>query len=179
MPALPDTEREVASTASAPIAPAPTGKVYLGEGVGGAGNSETPMEMPSLRRTMMLTRRALALRCPHCGVGKVLRSWGTVNERCSHCNFRFARSGDEYFTGAMLVNFIIAELLFAVCFTTAVVLTWPDVPWDAMTWIGVAGAVIVPIALFPFARVVWLTADTLIRPVMPEELEEELHDELE
>lgn len=179
MPVLPDTDQGVARPLPPPSVPTPKAKVYLGEGVGGAGNSETPMEIPSFRRTLLLTKRALSFRCPHCGVGKVVRSWGAVNERCSHCNFRFARSGAEYFTGAMLVNFIIAELLFAVCFTTAVVLTWPDVPWDAMTWIGVAGAVIIPIVLFPFARVVWLTADTLIRPVMPEEMKDDPQDELE
>jgi hypothetical protein len=41
-----------------------------------------------------------------------------------------------------------------------------------MTWIAVAGAVIVPTLLYPFSKVTWLTVDTLVRPVMPEELEE-------
>lgn len=148
----------------------------LGEGIGGTGNTETPLEMPSFKRTLLYASRAARLRCPNCGDGKVLGGWGSVLERCSHCHLRFARSGPEYFTAAMLCNFLIAELLFATSFATAVVLTWPDVPWDAMTWVAVAGAVIVPVAMFPFARVAWLTIDTLIRPVTPEETSLEFSD---
>jgi len=138
----------------------------------GVGTTETPLEMPTFKRTMMYAGRALRFRCPNCGVGKVMRGWGSVNERCSLCNFKFARSGPEYFTGAMFCNFLIAEFLFASCFATAVVVTWPDVPWDAMTYIAVAGAVIVPTLLYPFSKVAWLTVDTLVRPVMLEEMEE-------
>lgn len=137
----------------------------------GVGTTETPLEMPTLKRTLLYAGRAIRFRCPHCGVGKVMRGWGSVNERCSNCNFKFARSGPEYFTGAMFCNFLIAEFLFATGFATSVVMTWPDVPWDAMTWIAVAGAVIVPTLLYPFSKVTWLTVDTLVRPVMPEELE--------
>ena len=139
----------------------------------GLGTTESALEMPTFKRTLMLAGRALRLRCPHCGVGKVMRGWGTVNTRCSHCNFKFERSGAEYFTGAMLCNFFIAEFLFATCFATTVVMTWPDVPWDAMTYIAVAGAVIVPTLLYPFSKVAWLTVDTLVRPVMMAEMEDD------
>ena len=138
---------------------------------GGVGTTESPLEMPTLKRTMRYAGRAIRFRCPNCGVGKVMRGWATVNDRCSHCQLKFARSGAEYFTGAMFCNFLIAEFLFATCFATVVVMTWPDVPWDAMTYIAVAGAVIVPTLLYPFSKVIWLTVDTLVRPVMPEELE--------
>lgn len=143
---------------------------HLGEGRGGLGTTETPLEMPTFRRAMMYAGRAIRFRCPNCGVGKVMGSWGKAVERCSHCNFRYARSGPEYFTGAMFCNFLIAEFLFATCFASAVVLTWPDVPWDAMTWVAVVGAVVVPVTLYPFSKVAWLTIDTLVRPVTPEEL---------
>lgn len=136
------------------------------------GTTESPLEMPTFKRVTLFAGRAIRFRCPNCGVGKVMRGWGTVNERCSHCHFKFARSGAEYFTGAMFCNFMIAEFLFATCFATAVVMTWPDVPWDAMTYVAVAGAVIVPTLLYPFSKVTWLTVDTLVRPVMQEELQE-------
>ena len=41
---------------------------------------------------------------------------------------------DRYFAGAMLCNLLLAELLFAVAFVTAVLLTWPAVPWDGLTY---------------------------------------------
>ena len=146
-----------------------TPRTALGEGIGGTGTTETPLEMPTFRRALLFAGRAVRLRCPNCGVGKVLGGFGTVRDRCSECHFRFARSGPEYFTGAMFCNFLIAEFLFATCFATAVVMTWPDVPWDAMTWVAVAGAVIVPVTMYPFSKIAWLTIDTLVRPVTPEE----------
>ena len=66
-------------------------------------------------RTLKYAKRAMRFRCPNCGVGKVRRGWGSVHERCSHCNFKFARSGAGYLTGAMFCNFPIAGFLFASC----------------------------------------------------------------
>lgn len=146
----------------------------LGEGIGGSSTTESPLEMPTFKRSLLYASRAFRLRCPNCGEGKVLGNWGTVRERCSHCNLRFARSGPEYFTGAMFCNFLIAEFLFATSFVTAIVVTWPDVPWDAMTWVAVTGAVVVPIAMYPFSKVAWLTIDTLVRPVTPDEIAREM-----
>ena len=134
------------------------------------GTTESPLEMPTFKRTLVYAGRALRLRCPNCGQGKVLGGWATVVARCTHCNFRYERSGPGYFTGAMFCNFLIAEFLFASCFALAVILTWPDVPWDAFTWGAAAGAIIVPTLLYPFSKVAWLTIDTLVRPAMPEEL---------
>ena len=50
--------------------------------------------------------------------------------------------------------------------------TLPAVPWDAVTYIAVAGAVLVPTLLYPFSQKTWLTVDTLIRLEIPEEQEE-------
>ncbi|MDQ6613104.1 MAG: hypothetical protein M3Y64_11760, partial [Gemmatimonadota bacterium] len=71
---------------------------------------------------------------------------------------------------AMFCNFLIAEFLFATSFATTIVLMWPNVPWDGLTWVAAAGAVLVPTALYPFSKVAWLAIDTLVRPVMAEEL---------
>lgn len=131
--------------------------------------------MPSLGRCLTLLGRAMRLRCPHCGGGKVLegwrlRCWGAVRERCSACGFRFQRSDDRYFAGAMLCNLLLAESLFAVGFITAVLLTWPDVPWDALTYGGAACLLVVNTTFYPVAKVLWLTMDVLVRPVTREEL---------
>jgi len=32
--------------------------------------------------------RALRLRCPNCGAGRVMRSWFTMNRRCAACGLR-------------------------------------------------------------------------------------------
>lgn len=137
----------------------------------GARTTESALAFPSFRQLLRLMGRALRLRCPHCGVGAVLRPWATVNDRCSHCGFRFTRSSDSYFSGAMLANLAVAEGLFAVVFAVALIASWPDVPWDTLTWAMPLGVAIAPALLLPFAKVAWLTFDVAFRPITPEEIE--------
>jgi hypothetical protein len=96
---------------------------------------------------------------------RVGRPWGAVRERCAACGFRFERSDDRYFAGAMLVNLISAELLFAIGFVAAILLTWPAVPWDALTYGGAAGMLLLPLLFYPVSKVLWLALDVLLRPV--------------
>jgi hypothetical protein len=101
----------------------------------------------------------------------VLRGWATPNVRCSHCSFRFTRSNDSYFSGAMLANLAVAEGLFAIVFAVALIASWPNVPWDTLTWAMPLGIALAPVLLLPFAKVAWLTFDVAFRPVTPEEIE--------
>lgn len=80
------------------------------------------------------------------------------------------RSSESYFTGAMFCNLLLAELVFACSFLAAVLLTWPDVPWDALMYGGAAIMVMLPVVSYPVAMVLWLTMDVLVRPVTSAEL---------
>ncbi|HYW50825.1 MAG TPA: DUF983 domain-containing protein [Gemmatimonadaceae bacterium] len=137
----------------------------------GATTTESAMAVPSWRQLFRLMGRALRLRCPHCGIGAVLRPYATVNDHCAHCGFRFTRSSDSYYSGAMLTNLAVAEGLFAIVFGVVLVASWPDVPWDLLTWGMPLGVALAPILLLPFAKVSWLTFDVAFRPVQPEEIE--------
>jgi uncharacterized protein (DUF983 family) len=132
-----------------------------------------PQHAPEPERTLTnalrLLGRALRLRCPNCGKSPVLKSWGTVHQRCATCHFRFERSSDSYFTGAMFFNLIIAEFLFFVIFGATLILSWPNVDWDAVTYGAAGGMAITPIVLYPFSKVVYLSIDVFMRPVRPEE----------
>jgi len=136
-------------------------------------NPVTPPARREPERTLSyavrLLGRAVRLRCPNCGKSPVLASWGKVNHRCATCHFRFERSSDSYFTGAMFFNLITAEFLFAVMFTTAIILSWPNINWDVITYGAAGGMAIMPIALYPFSKVLYLTVDVFMRPVRPEE----------
>ncbi len=123
----------------------------------------------TLTNALRLFGRALRLRCPNCGKSPVLKSWGTVNTRCATCHFRFERSSDSYFTGAMFFNLIVAEFLFAVIFGASLILSWPTVNWDAITYGAAGGMFVAPIALYPFSKVLYLSIDVFMRPVRPEE----------
>ena len=131
--------------------------------------TESALMVPSIGRTLRVLGRAFRLRCPNCGRGKVLSGWAGVRERCSSCNFRFERSSDNYFAGAMLTNIIIAELLFVVILVITLMATWPNVPWTVLQYGGAAAMLVLPIVLYPFSKVTWLAADVLVRPVTTEE----------
>ncbi|MDZ7632367.1 MAG: DUF983 domain-containing protein [Gemmatimonadaceae bacterium] len=137
----------------------------------GTETTESALAFPSFGHLLRLIGRAVRLRCPNCGDGKVLHGWATPNARCSHCGFRFTRSSDSYFSGAMLTNLAVAEGLFAIVFVTVIVMSWPSVPWDTLTWMMPLGVALAPALLLPFAKVFWLTFDVAFRPVTPEEIE--------
>ena len=135
------------------------------------GTTESALAFPTWGHLVRLIGRAVRLRCPNCGVGAVLRPYATVNHHCAHCGFRFERSNDSYFSGAMLTNLAVAEGLFAVVFATVLITSWPDVPWDTLAWSMPLGVALAPALLLPFAKVFWLTFDVAFRPVTPDEIE--------
>jgi uncharacterized protein (DUF983 family) len=114
--------------------------------------------------------RALRLRCPNCGGRGLLASFFTFEERCPACGLRIERGERDYFVGAYLFNLIAVELILFFCVVGFVFVTWPEVPWDLLTW--VAGALMLAgcFLCYPFAKTTWLAVDLAIRPLTAEEL---------
>lgn len=113
--------------------------------------------------------RLLRLRCPHCGKGRVLRG-RSVLEACTACGFQYRRSDQNYFTAAIVVNYFICGAIFALSFLATLLITWPNVPWDVLTYAFPIAMVGIVVLLHPIAKVVWLTIDVIVRPVSPDEL---------
>ena len=143
---------------------------------GSSRTTESALTMPALGQTLRVLGRAFRLRCPHCGGAPVLaawrpgRAWAEVRPACARCGFRYERSADHYFGGAMFVNLMMAEGIFFVSFVSAMLVTWPNVPWDALTYGGAAAMLLFPVLFFPVAKVCWLAVDVLVRPVSAAEL---------
>ncbi|HYC49904.1 MAG TPA: DUF983 domain-containing protein [Gemmatimonadaceae bacterium] len=131
--------------------------------------TDTPLEMPSVARGLVALSRMLRLRCPHCGKGPVLKWNLALHERCRSCNLRYNRGDRHYFGGAMFFGVMMGELLFAVTFMLVLVSMWPNVPWDQITWMFPLGILVSAPILIPFSKVVWLTADVFVRPVVADE----------
>ena len=132
--------------------------------------TESALEIPTLRRTFVVLGRALRLRCPHCGRGKVTAGWRRMRDHCDACGFLFNRGDAEYYyAGAMFANIAVAEGIFAIGFVIALLATWPEVPWDALTYGSMVLMVALPVLLYPFSKVAWLAIDTLIRPITGDE----------
>ncbi len=124
-----------------------------------------------VQRVSRLLGRALLLRCPHCGRGALFQNWIKLRDMCGACGLRYDRGEHDHFLGAYLLNFIIAELLVVAGLVGAMLLTWPDVPWTALTW-GLALLVVpAPFATYPYSRAVWLALDLQFQPKRPGDFE--------
>jgi uncharacterized protein (DUF983 family) len=122
-----------------------------------------------VRAALISVWRALRLRCPRCGAGKVTVRWLGLRPACPSCALRLDRGESDYWLGAMLFNLIAAETLFAAGLVTVLVLTWPDPPWDALQWGSIIAMIVAPLILFPFTKLLWLAFDLVFRPPTPKD----------
>lgn len=124
----------------------------------------------TLRYALRLCGRALRLRCPHCGSRPIFRSWFRMREYCPVCGIPLERGEPGYQVGSYMFNIIASELVFAFLFILALLVTWPDPPWQVLQYGGIALMVVAPFLLYPFSKTLFLAFDLLFRPTTPEEL---------
>jgi uncharacterized protein (DUF983 family) len=117
-----------------------------------------------------MLRRALLLRCPHCGSPGVLANWFHLKRNCPRCKLDLHREERDYFLGAYTIMLIAVELLFAFGFLIVLLLTWPNPPWEAIQWGGVLVLVAGALIAYPFAKTLFLAIDLIFRPVSSTEL---------
>jgi uncharacterized protein (DUF983 family) len=121
-------------------------------------------------RAVPRLRTLIRLRCPHCGKGSVLSGHFAVRERCAECGLRFRRGDPAYFSGAVTINYLLSTASVLVGFLMTLWLSWPTVPWTAITYGAPIVAVVVILLLHPVSKVILLTVDVAFRPVTPDEL---------
>lgn len=121
----------------------------------------------SLPASSLRIARALALRCPECGSGRLFRQWFRLQPRCPRCALKTDRGNKDHFVGAYLVNLIVAELLFALGLGIWLLAVWPNVPWNRIEVVAVAAMILSPLLTYPFTRTVWLAADLIFDPPKP------------
>jgi len=120
--------------------------------------------------TTRLMARALLLRCPNCGGRGLFASFFALKPNCPTCGLRIERGESDYFVGAYLFNLIAVELILFFCVCGFVIVTWPDVPWDLLTYVTGALMLAGCFLCYPFAKMTWLAVDLAIRPLSAEEL---------
>jgi len=94
-----------------------------------------------------------------------------MRKACPGCHLILDRGEPDYFLGGYLLNFVAAELLIVAGGLAVIVMTWPDVPWNALTWGLVLLMIPVPVLFYPFAKTLWLAIDLIFRPVTLRDLE--------
>jgi uncharacterized protein (DUF983 family) len=120
-------------------------------------------------RSLLLLWRALRLRCPNCGRGKPFVSWFRMRKRCPVCGLALERGEEGYQVGSYMFNIIAAELVFAAIFVGVILATWPSPPWTQLEYGGIALMIVVPFALFPVSKTLFLAFDLAFRPAAHEE----------
>ena len=117
-----------------------------------------------------LLRRALLLKCPHCGGGGIFESFFKLKAHCPTCGLRLERGEGDYFVGAYLFNLIAVEVILFFCVCGFVYVTWPDPPWTVITYVTATLMLSGCMLCYPFSKTTWLAVDIAIRPLSPEEL---------
>ena len=120
-------------------------------------------DAPSVARLAMLVSRALGLRCPNCGRGRLLASWFRLRETCPSCGVWLERE-EGYFLGAMALNLVVSELVPTLVCVALLVVTWPNPPWSFLQVAAPLAMGLMPVLFFPFARMLWLALDWTFRP---------------
>lgn len=133
-------------------------------------SSADPVQLDPGRAVTHLWR-ALRLRCPNCGGGPLFSRWVVMAPTCPSCHLVLDRHEPDYFIGGYIVNFVTAEFAIALGALTAIIVTWPDVPWNAIKWALLGLMIPLPVVTYPFSKTVWLAIDLTLRPVTLADME--------
>ena len=114
--------------------------------------------------------KALRLRCPYCGQGRIFRGWtNRVFPRCPHCGLRnFRESG--YYLGGMIITYVLtAVVLLAVYLGSLLFPATPGVSEGLLTTLWMTFGVLLTLAFVRPSYSLWLALDFWIAPWTPED----------
>jgi uncharacterized protein (DUF983 family) len=105
--------------------------------------------------------RSLLRHCPYCGGSNIFKGWFSLKERCPHCNVLFEPE-DGYLLGSYVVNIgltavsAVAVVIYLMVTSSLSVLQ--------IQVIGAALAVAIPIFMYPYTQLLWISLDLLFHP---------------
>jgi uncharacterized protein (DUF983 family) len=117
--------------------------------------------MSHTARFFLLVLRAIRLRCPYCGRGKLFRGWFQMHKQCEACGASFERE-PGFFLGSIYFNYGLTALIATVAYT--VLLFGYEVPETALLVGALAFVVLFPLWFFRYARSLWLGFDQFADP---------------
>jgi uncharacterized protein (DUF983 family) len=122
------------------------------------GGSENGAGPPSGRRpdAGQLLARALRLRCPRCGSGRLFRKWFAMHQRCADCGLRF-EPAPGYYLGAIYISYGLTAVLLIVSYL--VLHNGLELSNQQLSLPMLLICVLVPLSIFRHARALWLALD--------------------
>ncbi len=123
--------------------------------------NSTPIPEIDQPTTVTLLLRALRLRCPRCGRGRLFRGWFAMNDPCVHCGRKFNRA-PGYLLGSIYFNYGITSLLVVVIYFSLYFGT--TVAGQHLLWLMGTFSLVFPIWFFRYARALWIALDERFDP---------------
>jgi uncharacterized protein (DUF983 family) len=114
-----------------------------------------------LSRASLALRRALGLRCPRCGQGRLFTGLVRMPARCPVCGLLFEREAG-YFIGAIYINYGLTVGLAVAGYFALEAWLAPSPGWQVTVW-G-AFVVLFPLWSFRYSKAFWLALDHLVDP---------------
>ena len=119
--------------------------------------------MPDRPSLATLLGRGVRKRCPRCGAPDIFRSFYSLKERCPNCGYTFERE-EGYWVAAIIINTAVIEAIFFALFIGILVVTLPDINWQAMLVAGLVTNGVFPFLFFPYSKTLWMAIDLYFHP---------------
>ncbi|MFO0913320.1 MAG: DUF983 domain-containing protein [Pirellulales bacterium] len=100
--------------------------------------------------------RALRLRCPRCGIGRLFTGWFRMSPTCSECGLKYERE-PGFFLGAIYFNYGLTALISA--FAYPILLFSGTLHRQQTFAVTIAFVILFPLWFFRYARSLWLGFD--------------------
>ena len=114
--------------------------------------------------------RGLRRRCAYCGGrGAFFTGWFAKQERCRTCGIGWHRGYEGFELGAMAISAVIVIGTLVAAMVVGVVATLPDIAVVPLLLVLGAGAVVLPLLVYPISYTVWQAVDLAMRPPQPQD----------
>ncbi len=114
--------------------------------------------------------RGVRRRCAWCGgKGAFFRGWFAKQDTCRTCGIGWQRGYEGFELGAMAISAVVCFGSLVVALGVAIALTVPDIPVVPLLVILGAGAVALPLVVYPLSYTIWQGIDLMMHPPAPDE----------
>jgi uncharacterized protein (DUF983 family) len=100
-----------------------------------------------------------------------------VHDKCRVCGYALKRGNPAYFSGAIVINYLLGAGGTLAMMLALVALTWPSVPWKALGYVVPVLVVVVVLLLNPVSKAILMAVDVRMRPITEDELVHGSHEE--
>jgi uncharacterized protein (DUF983 family) len=127
----------------------------------GTGADRGPRPLVPEASAPVVLLRGLRKRCPRCRDRRIFASWFRLRPTCPRCDLRFEKE-DGGFLGAMVINYLVAFVVWSAVLIVTMAFTVPDIPVGPLLIMSVVVLVGHPLWFYPRSKAVWAAIEYLV-----------------